>query len=80
MPGAGEPWDDLEYQQLLAQFPLDGGSPTGADAEAIANRLGRSVGAIKAQWDDAHSYCLGRDSSVASDQLKSFIDQNRLCP
>ncbi len=79
MPGANEPWDDLEYRQLLTQFPLDGGAPSGPDAEAIARRLGRSVGAIKAQWDDAHTYCLGRDSSAASDQLKTYLDQNRLC-
>ena len=79
MPGAGEPWEDLEYRELLGRFPLTGHAPSGPDATVLARRLDRTVGALVAQWDDARTYCLGRDSTVASDQLKSYLDQNNLC-
>jgi hypothetical protein len=79
MPSAGEPWEELEYRELLERFPLSGHTPSGPDALALARRLGRAVGAIEAQWDDARSYCLGRESTVASDQLKSYLDRNGLC-
>jgi hypothetical protein len=79
MPGAGEQWEELEYRELFASFPLDATSPTGDVARALAQRLDRTVSAIVAQWEDGRSYCLGRDSSLASDQLKSYLDRSGLC-
>ena len=78
MPGAGEPWDELDHRERLSQFPLDGQSPSGPGAAALAHQLGRTLGAVQAQWNDAFTYCPGRDSSVASDQLKSYLDRNGL--
>ena len=79
MPGENEPWDELEYRELFGRFPPTGRAPSVSEATPIAARLDRTVGAIRAQWDDARSYCAGSDSSVASDQLKSWLDRNRLC-
>ena len=79
MPGAGESWEELEYRELLERFPLSGRTPSGPDAVALARRLGRTAGAIEAQWNDARSYCLGQESSAASEQLKSYLDRDGLC-
>ena len=79
MPGEYEPWEELEYRELFERFPPSGVRPTAADAELIARRLGRTVGAIEAQWEDAHTYCSGSESSVASDQLKSWLDRGGWC-
>ena len=79
MPGQGEPWEELEYRELLDRFPLTGRSPSGPDAVALARRIERTVGALEAQWSDARTYCLGRDSTVASEQLQSYLDRNGLC-
>jgi hypothetical protein len=79
MPGEHEPWEELEYRELFEANPPTGRPPSAEDAERIARRLQRTVGAIRAQWDDARSYCAGSDSSVASDQLKSWLDRNGLC-
>jgi hypothetical protein len=76
---AGDAWEELEYRELLGQFPLSGRAPSGPEASTLARRLDRSVGALEAQWNDARTYCLGHDSTVASDQLKSYLDRNNLC-
>jgi hypothetical protein len=74
-----DPWEELEYRELFERFPLSGRAPSGAAATDLARRLGRTVGAIEAQWNDASSYCRGLDSTVASEQLKSYLDRNGLC-
>jgi hypothetical protein len=76
---ANEPWEDLEYRELFARFPLDGTAPSGDGAASLGQRLGRSKSAIVAQWDDARTYCRGSTSSVASDGLKSYLDSSGLC-
>ena len=68
-----------QARELVARFPLSGGAPSGPDAASLARRLDRTVAAIVSQWNDAHTYCLGRESSVASDQLKTYLDMNGLC-
>ena len=80
MPGEGEPWEELEYRELFEVFPLDGRAPHGEGARIVAKRIGRTVGAVEAQWNDARTYCQGLDSSIASEQLRSYLDRNCLCP
>jgi len=75
-----DPWEELEYRELFEQFPLAGRAPSGPGAIEVAHRLGRTPATIEAQWNDARSYCLGHESSIASDHLKSYLDRNRLCP
>jgi hypothetical protein len=80
MPGEREPWEELEYRELFERFPIGDRAPSGPEAKVLAHRLGRTVGAIQAQWEDGRSYCSGSSNSVASDQLKSWLDRNRMCP
>ena len=80
MGDSHEPWDELEYRELFSRFPLTGPAPTGDAGTHLARRLGRSPGALIAQWDDARGYCRGSESTSASDGLKTYLDTNGLCP
>jgi hypothetical protein len=74
-----EPWDELEYRELFRAFPLTGSAPSGDAAAALARRLGRSIGAIVAQWDDGLSYCRQRESYATSEALANYLAREGLC-
>ncbi len=74
-----EPWDDLEYRELFRAFPLTGRAPSGDAAAALARRLGRSTGAIVAQWDDGLAYCRKMESYATSEALASYLASEGLC-
>ena len=79
MPGHGEPWEDLEFRELFATFPLTGAPPSDEGLAVLARRLDRTAGAIKQQWVDARTYCEGRDSDVSAGPVQSYVDLHGLC-
>jgi hypothetical protein len=74
-----EPWDDLQYRELFRAFPLTGGRPKGEPAAQLARRLGRTVEALVAQWEDGLAYCQERSAYATSDALASYLALERLC-
>jgi hypothetical protein len=66
-------WARSDYDRLFRDHPPTApAAPTRAEAEAIGNELGRTLGAIKAQWDDARSLVLG-SKSAASEPLRDYL-------
>jgi hypothetical protein len=62
-----------DYDRLFRSHPpTEPAAPRGDDLQRIARDLGRSTGAISAQWDDARSAILG-GRSAASEGLVSYL-------
>ena len=74
-----EPWDELEYRELFEAFPLSGREPAGEALDRLTRRLNHSSGGIRAQWQDARSYCNGANRTAASEGLQSYLDRMGLC-
>jgi hypothetical protein len=67
------PWTRREYDRLFRDYPpTEAHAPTRVEAEGIGHELGRTTGAIVAQWDDARSLILG-NKSAASLQLRDYL-------
>jgi hypothetical protein len=70
-----ERWSARDYDTLFANHPPTlPVAPTIVEARRIADRLRRSTGAVRSQWDDARSLVLGNES-MASDELRSYVEQ-----
>jgi len=66
-------WSAGDYEILFADHPPTlPTAPTIPEARRIADRLRRSTGAVRSQWDDARSLVLG-NRTAASDELRSFV-------
>jgi hypothetical protein len=66
-------WEIRGYDVLFADHPpTQSVAPTGAECDALGLQLGRSRGAVKAQWDDARSAVLG-SKSEASQPLRDYL-------
>jgi hypothetical protein len=67
-------WSSAEYDVLFAEHPPTlPTAPTIIEARRIANRLRRSTGAVRTQWDDARSLVLG-NPTAASRVLRSYVE------
>lgn len=70
-----ERWSSAEYDVLFAAHPPTGPTaPTIVEARRIANRLRRSTGAVRSQWDDARSLVLG-NRTAASRELRIYVEE-----
>ena len=70
-----ERWSAGEYDTLFANHPPTRPvAPTIAEARRIADRLRRSTGAVRSQWDDARSLVLG-NPTAASVELRSYVER-----
>lgn len=68
-----ERWSVQDYEILFAKHPPTlATAPTVTEARRIADRLRRSTGAVRSQWDDARSLVLG-NATMASVELRSFV-------
>ena len=66
-------WSTGDYEILFANHPpTHAQAPTIVEARRIADRLRRSTGAVRTQWDDARSLVLG-NPTAASVELRSFV-------
>ena len=66
-------WSMRDYEILFANHPpTHPRAPTIIEARRIADRLRRSTGAVRTQWDDARSLVLG-NPTAASVELRSFV-------
>jgi len=66
-------WSTRDYDILFANHPpTHPRAPTLIEARRIADRLRRSTGAVRTQWDDARSLVLG-NPTAASFELRSFV-------
>lgn len=71
-------WSTRDYEILFANHPpTDSGAPNLIEARRIADRLRRSTGAVRTQWDDARSLVLG-NRTAASFELRSFVGERWL--
>jgi hypothetical protein len=69
-----ERWSTAEYDVLFADHPpTHSTAPTVIEARRIANRLRRSSGAVRSQWDDARSLILG-NRTAASRELRTYVE------
>jgi hypothetical protein len=67
-------WSSAEYDVLFTDHPPTlPTAPTIIEARRIANRLRRSTGAVRSQWDDARSLVLG-NPTAASRVLRSYVE------
>jgi hypothetical protein len=68
-------WSAGEYDTLFANHPPTRPvAPTIHEARRIADRLRRSTGAVRSQWDDARSLILGNETA-ASVELRSYVER-----
>ena len=68
-----ERWSTNDYEVLFANHPpTHRQAPTVIEARRIADRLRRTTGAVRTQWDDARSLVLG-NPTMASLELRSFV-------
>ena len=68
-----ERWSTRDFEILFANHPpTHSRAPTLIEARRIADRLRRSTGAVRTQWDDARSLVLG-SPTAASMELRSFV-------
>jgi hypothetical protein len=68
-------WIEPDYDRLFRDHPpTHSAAPRGDDLQRIARDLGRSAGAVSAQWDDARSSVLG-SRSAASEGLVSYLQR-----
>jgi len=66
-------WEIREYELLFRDRPpTQPTAPTTEECDALGARLGRSRGAVKAQWDDARSVVLCH-KSAASAALRDYV-------
>jgi hypothetical protein len=66
-------WSTGDYEVLFANHPpTQARAPTIVEARRIADRLRRSTGAVRTQWDDARSLVLGNPTAASFD-LRCFI-------
>jgi len=66
-------WPRKEYDRPFRDHPpTSPHAPSRAEAKAIGDELGRSTGAIVAQWDDARSLILGNKTD-ASLPLRDYL-------
>jgi hypothetical protein len=71
-------WSTRDYEILFANHPpTHPRAPTLAESRRIADRLRRSTGAVRTQWDDARSLVLG-NPTAASFELRSFVAERWL--
>jgi hypothetical protein len=71
-------WSTRDYDILFANHPpTHARAPTLIEARRIADRLRRSTGAVRTQWDDARSLVLG-NPTAASLELRSFVAERWL--
>ena len=71
-------WSPQEYDVLFANHPPTlPAAPTIPEARRIADRLRRSTGAVRSQWDDARSLVLG-NATMASVELRLFVEERWL--
>jgi hypothetical protein len=68
-----ERWTDDEYEAIFrGRPPTEPEAPSAEETERLADELGRSAGAIRAQWDDARSLVLGQ-RNAASAALRDYL-------
>jgi hypothetical protein len=68
-----KPWIEPDYDRLFRDHPpTEPSAPRGDDLARLAAELGRSTGAITAQWDDARSAVL-RSRTAASEGLLGYL-------
>jgi len=73
-----DPWSTRDYEILFANHPpTHSRAPTLVEARRIADRLRRSTGAVRTQWDDARSLVLG-NPTAASFELRTFVAERWL--
>ena len=66
-------WEIGDYEVLFRDYPpTQPTAPTSGECNALGARLGRSRGAVKAQWDDARSLVLGQENA-ASEALGDYL-------
>lgn len=66
-------WTDTDYDRLFRDHPpTEPIAPKGGEAAHLAIDLGRTTGAISAQWNDARSAVLGQ-KSAASQGLRAYL-------
>ena len=68
-----KPWTLGEYEELFRNHPPT--QPTGPNGVAlakVAKAIGRTPGAVSAQWGDARSAVLG-SATAASTQLIGYL-------
>lgn len=71
-------WSTRDYEILFANHPpTHPRAPTLIEARRIGDRLRRSTGAVRTQWDDARSLVLG-NPTAASFELRSFVAERWL--
>ncbi len=67
------PWTDAEYEALFRDHPpTQPTAPTSAECAELGRTLGRSKGAIQAQWNDGRSLVLG-NATAASRPLRDYM-------
>jgi hypothetical protein len=72
-------WTTGDYDTLFEQHPPTlPAAPTVIEARRIADRLRRSTGAVRSQWDDARSLVLGNET-MASDDLRTYVERRWQC-
>jgi hypothetical protein len=63
-------WIEPDYDRLFRDHPpTEPTAPRGDELQRIARDLGRSTGAISAQWNDARSSVLGSRSATSEGLL-----------
>lgn len=66
-------WTEREYDVLFAGHPPTQPSrPTAGECDVLGRELGRSPGAIAAQWNDGRSLVLGQ-VGAASRALRDYL-------
>jgi hypothetical protein len=71
-----ERWSPDDYDILFEDHPPTlPTAPTIVEARRIADRLRRSTGAVRSQWDDARSLVLGNETA-ASNELRSYLQEH----
>jgi hypothetical protein len=66
-------WNDRDYDRLFESHPpTQPTAPTAAECAALGLKLGRSRGAVHAQWEDGRSAVL-RKQSAASEHLRDYL-------
>jgi hypothetical protein len=66
-------WEDRDYPMLFRDYlPTQPIAPTAGECDALGMNLGRSRGAVLAQWNDGRSVVLGQ-KNAASEQLRDYL-------
>jgi hypothetical protein len=70
-------WTIREYVRLFRDYPPNQpNAPAGRELEDLAVDLGRSTGAVLAQWNDGRSAVLNQ-RAAASSQLIGYLRRER---